>query len=97
MRSGHAAGFAERDGEPALSAYAEQAARLQAENETLRAEAARLRDETLRLAAINRVLEARLAIAETERDNLHGYKGAVERSRPWRAIQKLRGLMGRRW
>jgi hypothetical protein len=30
-------------------------------------------------------------------DRLAEFNGAVERSAPWRAIQFLRGLLGRRW
>jgi hypothetical protein len=76
---------------------AERAARLQAENETLRRECALLRDEASRIGALNRALQARVAIAEAERERLATYAHAIERSRPWRIVQSIRGWMGRRW
>ncbi|HVR40532.1 MAG TPA: hypothetical protein VMU84_15660 [Thermoanaerobaculia bacterium] len=56
-----------------------------------------LRREVRRLLAVNRTLEARLALAEGERDRLRSYVTVIERSRPWRVAQKLRALLGRQW
>ena len=69
---------------------AAEVARLQVERDSLRAECELL-------AAVNNALRAKLAIAEEERDRLRGYADAIERSRPWRAVQRLRGIVGRRW
>ncbi len=80
-----------------MSEHAAEAARLRVENETLRAERELLRIEAARLATLNRKLEAQLALAEAERERLHSYATAIERSRPWRAAQVLRALVGRRW
>lgn len=67
-----------------------EAARLQAENETLAFECQALRTS-------NRALAAKLAVTTAERDRLRESLKAIERSRPWRAVQRLRGLVGRRW
>lgn len=80
-----------------MSAHAADAARLRVENETLHAECELLRVEAARLATLNRKLEAQLALAEAERERLDGYVRAIERSKPWRAVQVLRSLAGRRW
>ena len=80
-----------------MSEHAARAAQLQVENETLRAECELLRAETARLAALQRTAEARLAIAEVETDRLRRTLAAIERSRPWRAVQSLRAMVGRRW
>ena len=71
--------------------------RMQAEHEALQFECEMLRREARRLVTVNRTLEARLALAETERDRLRDYLKAIERSRPWRAAQALRRWLGRRW
>jgi hypothetical protein len=75
----------------------ERAARLQAENETLRRECALLREEASRIGTLTRALQARLTIVEADRDRLATYAHAIERSRPWRVVQALRGWIGRRW
>jgi hypothetical protein len=77
--------------------YAAEAARLRVENETLRAECELLRVEATRLGSLTHRLQAELAIAESDRDHLHGYTKAIERSKPWRAVQALRAVVGRRW
>jgi hypothetical protein len=80
-----------------LSEYAERAARLQVENDRMRAENARLRDEAIRLAVLNRSLEARVTLLEAENERLRQFRDAVEGSRPWLAIQRVRAMIGRRW
>ena len=80
-----------------MSEHAAEAARLQVENETLRAECERLRIEAARLDALTQKLQAQVALAEAERDQLRCYTTAIERSKPWRAVQALRALAGRRW
>ena len=80
-----------------MSEYAERAARLQVENESMRAENARLRDEAIRLAMLNRSLEARFVLVEAENGRLRRFKDAVEGSRPWLVIQRVRAMIGRRW
>lgn len=80
-----------------MTDYAAEAARLQAEHESLRAECALLRAEAARISAINRTILAQLAIAEAERDRLRRFAESVARSRPWRAVQALRAIVGRRW
>ena len=72
-------------------------ARLQCENEALVFECEKLRREAKRLVAVNRALEARLALASVESDRLRSYLEAIKRSRPWRLAQTLRGWLGRRW
>ena len=67
-----------------------ETARLQAENETLSF-------ECQALSASNRTLAARLSLVSAERDRLKETLTAIERSRPWRITQALRGLVGRRW
>ncbi len=73
------------------------AARFQCENEALVFECEKLRREAKRLVAVNRALEARLALASVESDRLRSYLEAIQRSRPWRVAQTLRGWLGRRW
>jgi len=68
------------------------AARVQCENEALVFECEKLRREAKRLVAVNRALEARLAIAGVESDRLRSYLEAIKRSRPWRVAH-----CGRRW
>jgi hypothetical protein len=72
-------------------------ARLEVENDALRFECTMLRRETERILSINRALEARVVLAEGERDRLRTYLRRVEQSMPWRIAQKLRGFVGRRW
>jgi hypothetical protein len=73
------------------------AARLQAENEALLFECEMLRHEAKRLVMVNRSLEARLVLARVESDRQRSYLESIERSRPWRMAQTLRGWLGRRW
>jgi predicted nucleic acid-binding Zn-ribbon protein len=80
-----------------MSDYPADAARLQVENERLRADCERLRIEATRLASLNHALQAQLASADEERRRLRVYMNAIEASRPWRLVQKLRALVGRRW
>lgn len=72
-------------------------ARLEAEREELDFECEMLRHENSRLLALNRTLEARLALAVGERDRLKAYLRLVEQSLPWRIAQRIRGWFGRRW
>jgi len=65
-------------------------ARLQVENETLSFECSVL-------TSTNRALTAKLALVTAERDRLKQSLSAIERSRPWRIVQTLRGWIGRRW
>ncbi|PYQ27666.1 MAG: hypothetical protein DMF56_18830 [Acidobacteria bacterium] len=67
-----------------------ESARLTAENETLAF-------ECQVLTSTNRALTAKLAIVTAERDRLKQSLAAIEGSRAWRIVQKLRGLVGRRW
>ena len=67
-----------------------ESARLTAENETLSF-------ECQVLTSANRALTAKLALATAERDRLKQSLAAIERARPWRIVQALRGLVGRRW
>ena len=80
-----------------LDAEPREAARVQAENETLAFERALLQREVDRLTALTRMLEGRLSLAVAERDRLRTYVSAIEKSRPWRLVQALRGMIGRRW
>jgi hypothetical protein len=80
-----------------MTDYAAEAARLRVECEQLRAECEVLRIEAARVGALDRQLRALLALAEAERDRLRSFKNAVEHSKPWRAVQALRGFVGRRW
>ncbi len=73
------------------------AARLQAENEALRFECDLLRREAGWLVAVNRMLEASLALAEGERERLVRHLRAIEHSRAWRLLQTVRAWVGRRW
>ena len=66
-------------------------------NEAAEFESELLRREAGRLVAVNRTLEARLALAEGERDRLRAYLKAIEHSRSWRLIQMVRGWFGRQW
>lgn len=90
-RRGRIAALSDVDFDP------QRAARLQVENESLRAECSLLRDEAARISTLNAVLKSRLAIADAERERLSLYAHAIERSRPWRIVQSLRGFMGRKW
>jgi hypothetical protein len=72
-------------------------ARLEVENDALRFESALLRRETERILSLNRALEARVVLAESDRDRLRNYLRRVEQSLPWRLAQMLRGFVGRRW
>lgn len=72
-------------------------ARLEVENDSLRFECTLLRRETERILSINRALEARVALAESERDRLRTHLRRIEQSLPWRVAQTLRGFLGRRW
>ena len=67
-------------------------------------------ERELALAAVKRLeeeirrLEYRVAELETDRvalknrtEEAEAYVGAVKTSLPWRVIQTLRGLVGRRW
>lgn len=66
-------------------------------HEALQFECELLRREARRLVAVNRTLEARLALADRESESLRAYVTAIERSRPWRVVQILRGWLGRKW
>ena len=70
---------------------------MQCENEALVFECEKLRREAKRLVAVSRALEARLTLASVESDRLRIHLEAIERSRPWRVAQTLRGWFGRRW
>ena len=70
---------------------------MQAENEALLFECEMLGREAKRLVAVNRTLEAHLALAKAESDRLRSYLEAIERSRPWRMAQTVRKWLGRRW
>jgi hypothetical protein len=84
--------------QPANGSMAEPAAAQRpAEHETLLFECEALRKEGERLVTVNRSLEAQLALAEVESDRQRSYLEAIERSRPWRLAQTLRGWFGRRW
>ena len=72
-------------------------ARLEVEKEALQFECELLRREAQRALTMHRALEARVALAEQERDRLRDYLQRIERSLPWRIAQQLRGLVGRRW
>jgi hypothetical protein len=72
-------------------------ARLEVENDALRFECTMLRRETERILSLNRALEARVVLAEGERDRLRNYVKRMEQSLPWRVAQRLRGFVGRRW
>jgi hypothetical protein len=74
-----------------------EVAKLRAEAEESRHECELLRREATRLAAINRALDGKLRVAEADRDRLQAWTGAVEHSAPWRIIQFLRSLVGRKW
>lgn len=74
-----------------------EGARLQAEHEALQFECELLRAEARRLLALNRSLEAKLALAEREGEGLRQHLAAIERSRVWRVGQWIRGRLGRRW
>lgn len=80
-----------------MTDYASEAARLRAETERLRAECDLLRIEAERVGTVNRTLRAQLANAEAECSRLRDYASAIERSKPWRAAQALRAIVGRRW
>jgi hypothetical protein len=72
-------------------------ARLLTEHEALQFECEMLRREMRRLLAVNRTLEAKLALAQGESDARRHYIAAIERSRPWRVVQLLRRWLGRQW
>ncbi len=75
----------------------EEAARLLAENESLRSECFALQREAQRLQSINRRLDGSLRVVQAERDRLKAWTDAVEKSIAWRLIQAIRGLVGKRW
>lgn len=80
-----------------MSDYASQAARLQAENETLRAECELLRAQVSRLTGAHRTLLAREGLAQAENERLQRFTSAIEQSWTWRFLQALRSIVGRKW
>jgi hypothetical protein len=72
-------------------------ARLEVENDALQFECSLLRRENERVIGMNRALEARVVLAEQERDRLRDYLSLIQRSLPWRIAQTLRGFIGRKW
>lgn len=74
-----------------------EVARLRSELEAAQFECDLLRREAARLAAVNRALDGRLRVAESDRLRLRQWTDAVQHSSAWRVIQGLRGLVGRKW
>ena len=57
----------------------------------------RLEDEVSRLAYRVAELEADRVALKNRTEEAEAYVAAVKASTPWRAIQWLRGLVGRKW
>ena len=67
------------------------------EREMARAAASRLEDENRRLAYRVAELEADRVALKNRTEEAEAYVAAVKASAPWRVIQWLRGLVGRKW
>ena len=67
------------------------------EREMALAAMSRLEDEVKRLAYRVAELEADRVALKNRAEEAEGYVAAVKASRPWRVIQSLRGLVGRKW
>jgi len=67
------------------------------EREMALAAAKRLDDEVKRLAYRVAELEADRVALKNRTEEAEAYVAAVKASAPWRVIQALRGLVGRKW
>jgi uncharacterized protein YlxW (UPF0749 family) len=67
------------------------------EREMALAAASRLEDENRRLAYRVAELEADRVALKNRTEEAEAYVAAVKASAPWRVIQWLRGLVGRKW
>jgi hypothetical protein len=67
------------------------------EREMALAAAKRLEDEVQRLAYRVAELEAGGVALKNRTEEAEAYVAAVKASLPWRVIQSLRGLVGRKW
>lgn len=67
------------------------------EREMALAAARRLEDEVKRLAYRVAELEAGRVAQKNRAEEAEAYVAAVKTSLPWRVIQSLRGLVGRKW
>jgi predicted nucleic acid-binding Zn-ribbon protein len=67
------------------------------EREMALAAMSRLEEEVKRLAYRVAELEAERVALENRAELAEEYVAAVKASRPWRVIQSLRGLVGRKW
>jgi phage shock protein A len=67
------------------------------EREMALAAARRLEDEVRRLEYRIAELEADRVALKNRTAEAEAYVAAVKTSRPWRVVQALRGLVGRRW
>jgi uncharacterized protein YlxW (UPF0749 family) len=67
------------------------------EREMALAAAGRLAEEVRRLSYRVAELEADRVALKNRTDEAEAYVAAVKASTPWRAIQFLRGLVGRKW
>ncbi len=67
------------------------------EREMALAAVGRLEDEVQRLAYRVAELETDRVALKNRTDEAEAYVAAVKASAPWRAIQWLRGLVGRKW
>jgi len=67
------------------------------EREMALAAANRLDDEVKRLSYRVAELEADRVALKNRTEEAEAYVGAVKTSLPWRMIQSLRGLVGRKW
>jgi len=81
-------------GEDWVSARVEKARH---EREMALAAVSRLEDEVRRLAYRVAELESGHVALRSRTEEAEAYVAAVRTSKPWRAIQWLRGLMGRKW
>ena len=77
-----------------ISARAEK---VQNEREMALAAASRLEEEVRRLAYRVAELEADRVALKNRTEEAEAYVAAVKTSAPWRVIQWLRGLVGRKW
>jgi peptidoglycan hydrolase CwlO-like protein len=67
------------------------------EREMVLAAAKRLEDEVQRLSYRVAELEADRVALKNRTEEAEAYVAAVKTSAPWRVIQWLRGLVGRKW